>query len=81
MILRDDPFSILGVKLIFGDVFLPADRVYITAQLAVPGPSDLDLSRLFVDYFLLRYGPEDIGKYVRDRSTAEKYYGTLSCCF
>lgn len=34
-----------------------------------------------LDYFLLRYGPEDIGKYVRDRSTAEKYYGTLSCCF
>ena len=31
-----------------------------------------------LDYFLLRYGPEDVGKYVYDRSTVEKYYGTLS---
>ena len=31
-----------------------------------------------LDYFLLRYGPEDVGKCVYDRSTVEKYYGTLS---
>lgn len=31
-----------------------------------------------MDYFLLRYGPEDVGPYVRDASTVSKYYGTLS---
>lgn len=31
-----------------------------------------------MDYFLLRYGLDDVGMYVQDRSTLEKYYGTLS---
>lgn len=31
-----------------------------------------------LDYFLLRYGPADVGKYVTDDSTVSKYYGTLS---
>jgi hypothetical protein len=31
-----------------------------------------------LDYFLLRYGPVDVGKYVQDDSTVSKYYGTLS---
>lgn len=31
-----------------------------------------------MDYFLLRYGPGDVGPYVRDASTVSKYYGTLS---
>lgn len=31
-----------------------------------------------LDYFLLRYGPKDVGKYVEDDSTVSKYYGTLS---
>lgn len=31
-----------------------------------------------LDYFLLRYGPTDVGPYVRDDSTISKYYGTLS---
>lgn len=31
-----------------------------------------------LDYFLLRYGPEDFGMYAMDRSAASKYYGTLS---
>ncbi len=31
-----------------------------------------------LDYFLLRYGLEDVGPYVRDISTISKYYGTLS---
>ncbi len=30
-----------------------------------------------MDYFLLRYGPEDVGKYTNDDSTVEKYYGVL----
>lgn len=30
------------------------------------------------DYFLLRYGPADVGPYVEDDSTITKYYGTLS---
>lgn len=32
-----------------------------------------------MDYYLLRYGPEDVGKYVQDKSTIEKYYGMLTC--
>ena len=31
-----------------------------------------------LDYFLLRYGPADVGPYVTDASTISKYYGTLS---
>ena len=31
-----------------------------------------------LDYFLLRYGPEDVGQYMTDRSTVSLYYGTLS---
>lgn len=30
-----------------------------------------------LDYFLLRYGPIDVAKYVKDDSTVSKYYGTL----
>ena len=30
-----------------------------------------------MDYFLLRYGPEDVGKYTKDDSTVRKYYGVL----
>lgn len=30
-----------------------------------------------LDYFLLRYGPKDVGPYVTDDSTISKYYGTL----
>lgn len=30
-----------------------------------------------LDYFLLRYGPADVGPRVRDTSTVEKYYGSL----
>lgn len=31
-----------------------------------------------MDYYLLRYGVEDVGKYVKDLSTVSKYYGVLS---
>lgn len=31
-----------------------------------------------MDYFLLRYGPEDVGKYTDDASVVSQYYGTLS---
>ena len=31
-----------------------------------------------MDYYLLRYGPEDVGKYVKDASTISTYYGVLS---
>ena len=31
-----------------------------------------------MDYFLLRYGIEDVGKYTRDDSVVSKYYGVLS---
>lgn len=30
-----------------------------------------------MDYYLLRYGPEDVGRYVDDKSTIETYYGVL----
>ncbi len=30
-----------------------------------------------MDYFLLRYGPEDIGKYTQDAGMLAKYYGVL----
>lgn len=30
-----------------------------------------------MDYFLLRYGPEDVGKYTKDTSTVSAYYGSL----
>lgn len=32
-----------------------------------------------MDYFLLRYGWEDVGKFVQDRSTLEIYYDVLTC--
>ena len=31
-----------------------------------------------MDYFLLRYGPDDVGSYVQDKSMISRYYGTLS---
>ena len=31
-----------------------------------------------MDYYLLRYGLEDVGKYVQDVSTLARYYGVLS---
>lgn len=31
-----------------------------------------------LNYFLLRYGPTDVGPYVEDDSTISTYYGTLS---
>lgn len=30
-----------------------------------------------MDYFLLRYGPEDVGKYTKDASFVSTYYGAL----
>lgn len=30
-----------------------------------------------MDYFLLRYGPEDVGKYTIDDTTVTQYYGVL----
>lgn len=30
-----------------------------------------------MDYFLFRYGPEDVGGYVKDRSTVGRFYGSL----
>ena len=30
-----------------------------------------------MDYYLLRYGPEDVGKYTQDVSVVAKYYGVL----
>ena len=30
-----------------------------------------------MDYYLLRYGPEDVGKYMQDKTTLLKYYGVL----
>ena len=30
-----------------------------------------------MDYYLLRYGPEDVGKYTQDNSVVAKYYGVL----
>lgn len=30
-----------------------------------------------MDYFLLRYGPEDVGKYTQDKGTVGRYYGAL----
>lgn len=30
-----------------------------------------------MDYFLLRYGPEDVGKYTKDTSTVSTYYDSL----
>lgn len=32
-----------------------------------------------MDYYLLRYGPEDVGKYVQDPSTIDIFYGVLTC--
>lgn len=31
-----------------------------------------------MDYYLLRYGPEDVGRYTQDKSVVAKYYGVLS---
>jgi hypothetical protein len=31
-----------------------------------------------LDYFLLRYGIEDVGKYTKDGSIVAKYYGVLN---
>ena len=31
-----------------------------------------------MDYFLLRYGPEDVGKYLEKKGFVSRYYGTLS---
>lgn len=31
-----------------------------------------------MDYFLLRYGIEDVGKYTQDKGTVSKYYGVLT---
>ena len=30
-----------------------------------------------LDYYLLRYGPEDVGQYTQDDSVVQKYYGVL----
>lgn len=30
-----------------------------------------------MDYYLLRYGPDDVGIYMQDKSTINKYYGAL----
>ena len=30
-----------------------------------------------MDYFLFRYGPEDVGKYTKDDSTVSRFYGIL----
>ena len=34
-----------------------------------------------LDYFLLRYGPADVGPYMQDTSTISKYYGTLGAFY
>lgn len=34
-----------------------------------------------LDYFLLRYGPTDVGPYAQDDSTVSKYYGTLAAFY
>lgn len=41
----------------------------------------LDFYKLFhdMDYYLLRYGPEDVGLQVKDTSTIDLFYGMLEC--
>ena len=68
----------------FADVFLvnlilsdeDSERAYIVDV------GDTVMSYIYkklhdLDYFLLRYGPKDVAKYVEDDSTVSKYYGTL----
>lgn len=62
-----------------------ADRRYIRdeAKAAVDGHSMEHANNEYkalhdLDYFLLRYGPADVGRYVKDSSTISKYYGTLA---
>lgn len=63
---------------------LKADLQYIMDETALAKETHIveHLNNVYkklhdLDYFLLRYGPEDVGKYVKDDSTVSKYYGTL----
>lgn len=65
--------------------YLHADLQYIAdeTQLAKEGHIMEHANNAYkmlhdMDYFLLRYGPEDVGQFVRDKSTVSKYYGMLS---
>lgn len=82
----DDFISWLG-DIIAGvqNEYLRADLQYIAdeMQLAKEGHIMEHANNAYkmlhdMDYFLLRYGPEDVGKFVRDRSTVSKYYDMLS---
>ena len=65
--------------------YLHADLQYIAdeTQLAKEGHIMEHANNAYkmlhdMDYFLLRYGPIDVGQFVRDKSTVSKYYGMLS---
>lgn len=65
--------------------YLRADLQYIAdeTQLAKEGHVMEHANNAYkmlhdMDYFLLRYGPVDVGQFVRDKSTVSKYYGMLS---
>lgn len=64
---------------------LKADLQYLREEtkLAADGHSMFHANNEYkmlhdLDYFLLRYGPKDVGPYAGDRSTVSKYYGMLS---
>ena len=59
------------------------DRLIEETRLATETHDVVHANNIFqilhdMDYFLLRYGIEDVGKYIQDASFVAKYYGTLS---
>lgn len=59
------------------------ERLMEETRLAVETHDVIHANNIFqilhdMDYFLLRYGIEDVGKYTQDASFAAKYYGALS---
>lgn len=67
------------------DEAMKADLQYLANELrlAVEGHSMEHANNMYkmlhdMDYFLLRYGPEDVGKYLEKKGFVSQYYGTLS---
>ena len=57
--------------------FAPQFSVYTKFGIDPEVVNDIYKKLHDLDYFLLRYGPKDVAKYVEDDSTVSKYYGTL----
>ncbi len=77
--LLEDMKASVQNEMLIADLQQLIDLTYMAADTHEVGYAN-DIYKILhdMDYFLLRYGIEDVGKYTQDASVVSKYYGVLA---